>query len=569
MDYSKLSDDQIRQMLGAGAAAPASPQRPVAPDYRQMSDDQIRQMLIQNPVTDPRTDTTDPANFDKIGPTRPFKEIVEDVLTRAASSATFGTIEKASAKLGQLQGRGTYEELLAKRRAETEAAGQRLGTGGALVGDILGGAGTASGLARAGLTVTGHVPQAAAGNLAKIAAGTVEGGLYGAAQGAGHVDTGTWKDVAKGAAQGAVPGMVLGGGLSALASILPRAITPNPILDPERERLNQVLRDEGIRISAAQKTGSPNLAAAEDAAKKLPFSSLFGSTPTRVEQSTQVARAAADKAGVAPGRLTTTALDDAFDNVGATIGSITQQFPIAKDPGFFRDIAAVQQRLGLLSSSDRDIVRDYLRRMRKDSAAITPEEAQAIRSDLRNSIQTGPGASAHFNQTIFRLRDTIDDALERTIQASAPPQIATATLDLLRNSRQQYANLHILSDALARSGSAGALGRVTPTALAAALKSDLGKVSYMRGRGQLSDLAKASEAILPIREGSQTAERGAYYNPAKLLMTAPLNLAINSRLAQGYLGNQLVQGSIPQELMSPAIGGLLAPSGPRRGGLLQ
>ena len=95
-------------------------------------------------------------------PQRPLRERAEDVLTRMASSLSFGGAEKLSATdfgrwmaragktdigdliQGKLAPSGptqdlTYDQLLAQRRAETEAAGQRLGTAGTLAADIAGG----------------------------------------------------------------------------------------------------------------------------------------------------------------------------------------------------------------------------------------------------------------------------------------------------------------------------------------------------------------------------------------------------------------------------------------------
>ena len=45
---------------------------------------------------------------------RGIKPITEDVLTRAASSMTFGTAEKAKAAIWHALGEGKYDELLAK-----------------------------------------------------------------------------------------------------------------------------------------------------------------------------------------------------------------------------------------------------------------------------------------------------------------------------------------------------------------------------------------------------------------------------------------------------------------------
>ena len=203
--------------------------------------------------------TYDPeGNPESTGQPRGMKPVLEDLMTRAASSASFGLAEKGAAALRSALGKGTYEENLARNRAETEAAGQRLGLAGQVIGDVAGGVGAGSLLSRAGVTIAGRIPQTA-GTLAKILGGAAEGAGYGAAEAAGHTDTGQLADYLKNAAQGAGIGAATGGALSSIPATLTRPVgTPQQLA---RQGLGETFN---VPLTRGDVTGSVKQLRAED-----------------------------------------------------------------------------------------------------------------------------------------------------------------------------------------------------------------------------------------------------------------------------------------------------------------
>lgn len=147
------------------------------------------------------------------------REAAEDVMTRIANSVTFGLAAKGKAALQSALGEGEYDELLKRYRAENEAAGRRLGWGGAIASDLAGGLGAVSGLTRAGVTLAGRLPRTA-GFIPRAAAGATEGAAYGAAYGAGNTDTGNAADYLRNAGEGALIGGAIGGGIPAAGAAI-------------------------------------------------------------------------------------------------------------------------------------------------------------------------------------------------------------------------------------------------------------------------------------------------------------------------------------------------------------
>lgn len=492
------------------------------------------------------------------------REIAEDVMTRIANSATFGLAAKAKAGIASALGEGEYDEKLKKYRAENEAAGRRLGWGGELASDVVGGLGLASALGNAGITLAGRLSPSA-GALAKIGAGAVEGAAYGAAYGAGNTDTGNVGDYATNAALGAAVGAPVGAIVPAITSAAGRAMTPfRSEPSAERARLVKVLQNEGVPVSAGQRTGNVRLQYAEDATAKLPFGTALARNPTE-GQMEAVTQAAARRAGINASEITDEVLDSGFKKVGGTIGRIQSKYPINVDDQLLNDAIGIDAGVPLLLEGRQKTARMFLDKI-TSGQVLDPDLAQTTRTQLNRAIraQKGPQADTEYKAVLLEIKDALDGALDRTIMKSGyGPDI-----NLMREARQQYANLHVLTDALYRSGASGQLGTLTPTALQAAQAASIGKTGYMQGRGDLTDLAKASSALLRKPPDSGTATRSGLFDPIRLLMSPAAQLAVNSRMGQAYMGNQVAPQGIP--VGATAIGGLLSPVDDlrRRAGLL-
>jgi hypothetical protein len=576
MDLSKLSDDELQQLYDKGKGGAPPPAQPGAPavqpgaqiDLSKLSTAELQQLYDKGkpPPTQGDVDAAMVAPPDLSS----VKARTEDVLTRAASSLSFGTAEKAKAAIRSTLGEGAYDELLAKYREETKQAGDRLGPVGAFLADVGGGVLSGSAIAKVGLpllgklTIMGRLPATASLPM-KMLAGGAEGSLYGAASGAGHTDTGQIKDYLHNAEIGGLLGGVTGAALPVATAGVQRVITPFPTTDPVRARAMQTLADAGVDVSAGTKTGSPKLRMAEDILAKQPL----GGPNLTDEQMAQVTRSVMEKAGITGPRVATPdVVKDGFNTVGGKINSLQKPYAVPVDDTLLNTAAKVESDvLPRVGRDNKGAVQYYIDKI-TNAEKLTPDMAQSIRSDLLKDIR---GAEGAHQEALIELKNGLDDALARTMQKAGDDAGVVA----LNEARNQYAHLHILSDALNRSGAAGMRGELTPSALAAALKSSVGKVGFTKGEGDLNDLARASAGYLQPSKDSGTSTREGYWNPARYALGAGGRLAINNPVMQKLWGNQAAATPVPPSLLQAPVAGAANAAGANPGpadrimGLLQ
>jgi len=384
----------------------------------------------------------------------------------------------------------------------------------------------------------------------------------------------------------------LGGGpktqfaASLVASLLPyvgavvgrRAITPFPsTLTPEQQRLAGVLQRQGIPLSAGQQVGSTPLKYMESQVSQLPGGSLLAENPA-ANQSQNLVQAALRHAGVEADAATPDVLNQAHTDIGGEIGSIIQGKRFSVDGQFRQDLFAVDAKYTRRLPTDiRPQIESYIQDLLAHRQAISGETYQAARTDLGRAIraQNGPNGNKGLQDALIHVQDALDSLVDRSLGSTNP-----SIVEDLAAARQKYANLLTIEDAVARSGEAGARGELTPTALEASLKGNVGRRQYTRGFGQLNDLARASSAILRNPPNSGTATRLAPYELARQMFygggigyaaggtpgaiiggaaagaaPAAAGALVNSPLMQAYFKNQLLPGS--QRLGYGAIPGLL------------
>jgi hypothetical protein len=374
-----------------------------------------------------------------------------------------------------------------------------------------------------------------------------------------------------GAGQQFAGGMVAGVGVPVAAAALGRkAVTPFASqLTAEQSRLAQVLTNEGVPLSAGQRTGRSNLQFAEDQISKLPLNAFDS---PRAGQPEAFTRAVLRRAGVNAEAATVDVLENAHNRIGGEIGNIVAPHTINFDPQFGRDIQRTIAEYRQNLPPDRAPVFDnYLAALANPSGTLPGTVYQKTRSNMTsmiNDYNNSGGADKQLQRALIGLRNSLDDAAERSMTRAGAADDVIA----LNQARQHYANLQVVQDAVSRSGQAGASGQINASALAAASKAAVGKRQYTRGVGDLNDLAHAGDAFLRPLPDSTTARRAAYPSLAAAaaggyatagpigvgaVLAAPsaAGMAVNSRLMQAYLGNQLLQGQ--QRIPLGAIPGLL------------
>jgi hypothetical protein len=477
----------------------------------------------------------------------------------AANATTFGFGDELGSYLGSAISGLPRQQVLDEMRAN-DAKAQAQNPGSYLAGQI--GGGLAQGVATGGAGF-GISAANAGGTLGRVALGSaLDGSIYGGLMGAGNAN-GDLMDRATGAAKGGAFGFAAGGAAPYIAAGLGagvrRLISPFAS-SPEREAAVSILAQEGVPVTAGQRTGSKALQIAE--------SELGGGKTAKLmdRQAEAFTDAAMRKAG-GSGRATADNLSSLYDTLGQGFTDLASRNSLTADKQMAQDIAGTLKRYGNLLEAQQkpiinNVVGDLVQRVNANGGKLSGAEYQMIRSDLsRAAKSTG-------NQTLSAAFKGIRDALDQAMDRSINPQDAGAW----RLLRKQYGNFKVLEKASAGGGTDAGAGLITPAQLRVAASAG-NRGGFARGVSDYTDLAKAGQHILTPLPNSNTAIRAAVrsvgipvgsanlgglvaglpgaaagivapYVAGRTLMSAPV---------QRYLGNQAAAGAI-----NPVSNALLA-----------
>ncbi|RWX70510.1 hypothetical protein EN780_03030 [Mesorhizobium sp. M4B.F.Ca.ET.089.01.1.1] len=510
-----------------------------------------RAKAIQNgaPRTQIDPNTGEPVGVPAFTPNGPYSRAGSAAMG-AANAVTFGFgDELASYPTSLLTGLPRGEILTYMRRDDNRAHSDNPGSylagqigGGLAQGIATGGAGFGANAARAGAT------------LGRVAANSaLDGAIYGGLNGAGNANGGLG-DRLSGAASGAFLGGAIGIGAPYVAATIGqgarRLISPFAS-SPEREAAVQTLLQEGVPITAGQRTGSNMLRYAE--------SELGGSrAATAMENQADAFTNAAMRRAGGSGRATPDNLANLQGSLGQQFQALSARNTIVADRQLAQDLGRTLNSYGRLLETQQkpiinNLVDDIVQRVRAGGGRLSGVEYQAIRSDLSRAAQTTN------NQTLkaaFKgLRDSLDDAMERSVNPR--------DLGAWKALRRQYGNYKVLERASTGGGSDAGLGLISPAQLRVAASTG-NRGGFARGASDFTDLAKAGQAVLTPLPNSGTAARSAVRNLGAPLGSAGLGYAVGnlpgaiagaavpyvagralmSAPIQRYLGNQVAAGSL-------------------------
>jgi hypothetical protein len=328
---------------------------------------------------------------------------------------------------------------------------------------------------------------------------------------------------------------------------------------PEREAAVQILAQEGVPLTAGQRTGSNALRYAE--------SEIGGSKAAKMAdtQAEAFTNAAMQKAGGA-GRATSDNMSKLKDQLGAQFNDLSANNTLKVDRGILADMnAANVDYMKVLPSEQKKIFGnlgdDIVQKFKDGKGVMSGEVYQTTRSRLTRMANSYKVNDPEFSNAIRGLRDALDNGMDRSIR----PEDASKWALL----RQRYGNLKTLEKAAVGGGEDSAMGLISPAQLRVAAASG-NRGAYARGQGDFADLAKAGQAVMSKLPNSGTASRinarslgmfaptviGAGYGGAQggdiksamLGAAAGYGLqrgagsALMSKLVQSYLGNQAAAG---------------------------
>jgi len=370
----------------------------------------------------------------------------------------------------------------------------------------------------------------------------------------------------------------------AAASAARRVITPLPA-SAERQALADVLRNEGVQVTAGQATGSKPLQWMESALGDTPGS---GGAAARIMegQNEQFTAAALRRAGIQANRATPDVIDNAFTRIGNDFEGVGQRNNVLADQRLGNDLTRTQREYNnLVSPSNRapvveNTVRDIGDMMAQNDGHLRGEQYNAITSRLAKQVRNAK-ADPQLQEALQGIRTALDDTMERTLFRTGNQQ----DMQILRNARNEYRYMIVLEKAATGAGSNAAEGLISPSQLRNAVVQQ-NRRAYGRGQGDFADLARAGEALLKPLPQSGTTPRhnvthmlqtigaivggagGATGGPggaaagaiAGLAAPAVAGRAILSRPVQAYLQNRVLANTPQPRVRDRALINLLLSS---------
>lgn len=327
-------------------------------------------------------------------------------------------------------------------------------------------------------------------------------------------------------------------------SVVSRVISPVRT-SPDRAKMAQSLADEGIDLTAGQKTGSERLRYME--------SELGGMAGQRLmeKQGEQFTSAALKRAGIAAERATPEVMDDAFSRIGQQFDDLASRNNIVADQKLGTDLKKALNEYGSLvpkvnrAPAVEGITREIVQSV-KNNGGVAGPAYQALRSRLERMARSA-AADPQLSRALRDIRSALDDAMERSMAKTNPGDIKA-----WRQARKEYRNLLVLEKASTGAGENAAAGLISPSQLRNATVQQ-GRRSYARGQGDFAELARAGEGVMKPLPQSGTAPRTAARNLGASFASL-LGGGVGGAMGggAGAIGGMIAGAAIP-----PAIGRLM------------
>lgn len=303
-----------------------------------------------------------------------------------------------------------------------------------------------------------------------------------------------------------------------------KAITPVVSKSPEHTRLAEHLRqNEGVHsLTAGQRTGNEGLKGAESHLGQMPGAGNRLQNMTQ-RQGEEFTGAAMRRVGSDANRTTAQNMDEAFDRIGQQFDDLAARNFTRMDADLDVDLNTVwNDYSALVNESQRapivaDTINDIYNAL-GSGRPFTGERYQAWRSRLDR--QARKTSDPQLREALLGIRNALDDNMARHMT----PEDAAAWAE----ARRQYRNIIPIEDAASKAGADAAEGILSPSTLRNSVVAQ-NKRAYVRGEGDLADLARAGEAVMkpvpqsgtPWRTASENLLRGVGNSVGSLLMGKP------------------------------------------------
>lgn len=398
---------------------------------------------------------------------------------------------------------------------------------------------------RVGQELGASIPFILAGGGAASSPARMIASELGIAAGSG-LGAGVAQQIAPDNALAEMAGQAVGGlGAARLMEAGRRAITPFPS-SPTRENMAQILADEGVDLTAGQRTGSSGLRYAE--------SELGGSGAQDFmeRQSEQFTQAALRKAGINAPRATPEVMDDAYRTIGAAFDDMAAGTVVPIDQQFATDILQALADYnnavpgGMQAPAIQKFVDEIAHRMNA-TGTLDGDTYKSFRSQMGDMARKT--SSNELAEALRDIQNAMDGSVERYFAQTDP-----AMAGEWRNIRNQYRNLLTVTDAVKGAGENAAMGLISPAQLSGAIRRQNPK-SWVTGQGDFADLARAGVANMSPLPNSGTASRLAVRGMTSGLPTMA-GAAIGGR--GGDVAQALIGGAIGSQVPGMAGNAMLS-----------
>jgi hypothetical protein len=314
-------------------------------------------------------------------------------------------------------------------------------------------------------------------------------------------------------------------------------ISPAGRIDPARLKAADVLRRAGVRMTGGDISGSKSLRINES---ELGGRAYSGFREDQAEDITQAVTSTIKNA--TPTRRL------GADELNAMAGSIGREF----DDLGRRNIAVPDIRF---TNAIGNVWRTYVRNT-NPAAHNRVQQVEDYVVEMQSAIKQGQTPASVYQKLRSKLaaqaratkdptlraaydgfRNAVDDMMERSIIATNPADVGR-----FRQVRKDWKNFMSLQESMSGASEATNLGLVTPAMLQQGVKRVEGRNAVSRNRGDLAELARASNALLRDLPNSNTASRAAARAPW---------MAGGGGL--GLMAPTLLTGQKPEDLQGAAI----------------
>lgn len=554
--YSDMPRAEFDSKIGLTAQPPAGPK----PGSREYANWALQQSLAGKKLPQ----VSEAPEYQAPTHTGPMDQVMAGYTSAVnaipiAGPSIMGGLNQAK---GALQGRDPAE--IANENRVVEEANPVAATTGMVAGTVLPfmGAGMIPGIGRV-LGMTGGLGS-------RVGFGALSGATIGAA------DT----KARGGSNEEAALSAGIGGGLGAALPLAARGIqkvfTPAAAPRATTQAAN-TLRNEGVELTAGQRTGSKKLRYVE--------SEIGGQAAEDIteRQGRQFTAAVMRRAGVNADSAEPQVIDAAFGQIGQQFDDLAARNTLIADRAMLQDIGtALRDYTQNVAQSQqapvvRNLVGDILAQAQQQGGQLTGAFYKATRSRIDRLARTT--MDPELKMALRDIVGALDQGMERSISAANP-----ADLGAWRTVRRQYANMLVIEKAATGAGPQAADGIITPARLRSAAIGQ-NRRAFARGRNEFVDLANAGVSAMTPLPQSGTAPRLAVRGlttaiPAVIGATAggqqqqgwqgaavgglagaavpwALGAAALSRPGRALLANQIF-AQMPRGTVAPAVPALLA-----------